>query len=114
MCILYSNRLVSYNIGLILYINGVISSNNALFSYNNGHILYNCRCQDVLIGSIAIEASHLNIIRDAYCITSAGHIMIGVFNIPSGQSCIICCYRCSVHLPNGTVSRSACCDCGIS
>ena len=28
----------------------------------------------VLIGSIAIEASHINIIRGAYCITSAGHI----------------------------------------
>ena len=37
----------------------------------------------VLIGGIAIEASHLNIIRGAYCITSAGHIKISVFNIPS-------------------------------
>ena len=42
--------------------------------------------QDVLIGSIAIEASHLNIIRGAYCITSAGHIIISVFIIPSHNS----------------------------
>ena len=39
--------------------------------------------QGVLIGSIAIEASHLNIIRGAYCITRAGHIITSVFNIPS-------------------------------
>ena len=45
----------------------------------------------VLIGSIAIEASLLNIIRCAYCITSAGHIKISVFNIPSCQFCIIAC-----------------------
>ena len=47
--------------------------------------------QGVLKGSIAIEASHLNILRGAYCITSAGHIKISVFNIPSCQYCIIMC-----------------------
>ena len=49
--------------------------------------------QGVLIGIIAIEASHLNIIRGVYCITSAGHRIISVFNIhvPSGQFCIIAC-----------------------
>ena len=47
--------------------------------------------QGVLIGSIAIEASHLNIIRGAHCITSAGHIIISVFNIPFCQFCIIAC-----------------------
>ena len=45
--------------------------------------------QGVLIGSITIEASHLSIIRDAYCITSAGHKIISVFNIPSGHFCKI-------------------------
>ena len=45
--------------------------------------------QDVLIGSIAIEGGHLNIIRGTYCITSTGHIIISVFNIPTGQFCII-------------------------
>ena len=45
--------------------------------------------QDVLLGSIAIEASHLSFNRDAYCIPSAGHIIISVFNVPSGQFCII-------------------------
>ena len=45
--------------------------------------------QDVLIGSIAIELSHLSIIRDAYCKTSEGHMIISVpsVNIPSGQLC---------------------------
>ena len=47
--------------------------------------------QDVLIGSIAIEASHLSIIRDAYCISSAGRLIISVFNIPSDQLCKIAC-----------------------
>ena len=47
--------------------------------------------QDVLIGSVAIEASHLSLIRDAYCITSAGHIIISVFNIPSAQFRKIAC-----------------------
>ena len=47
--------------------------------------------QDVLIGSIAIEARHLKIIRDAYYITSAGHMIISVFNIPSGQFRKIAC-----------------------
>ena len=47
--------------------------------------------QGVLIGSTAIEASHLNIIRGAYCITSAGHIIINVFNIPLCQFCIKAC-----------------------
>ena len=47
--------------------------------------------QGVLKGSIAVEASHLNIIRGAYCITSAGHIKISVFNIPSCQFCIKAC-----------------------
>ena len=47
--------------------------------------------QGVLIGSIAIEASHLNIIRGAFCITSAGHIIISLFNITSCQFCIIAC-----------------------
>ena len=60
------------------------------------HIIMGSFCmivgvQDVLIGSFAIEASHLSIIRDAYCITSAGHIIISLFNIPSGQFCIIAC-----------------------
>ena len=45
----------------------------------------------IIIGSIAIEASHLNIIRGAYCMTSVGHIMISVFNIQSCQFCIIAC-----------------------
>ena len=45
----------------------------------------------MLIGSIAIEASHLNIIRCAYCITSSGHIIISVSIIPSCQFCIIAC-----------------------
>ena len=47
--------------------------------------------QRVLISSIAIEASHFNIIRGAYCITSAVHIKISVFNIPLCQFCIIEC-----------------------
>ena len=47
--------------------------------------------QGVQIGNIAIEASHLNIIRGANCITSAGHIIISVFNIPLCQFCIIAC-----------------------
>ena len=45
----------------------------------------------MLIGSIAIVASHLNIIIGAYCITSAGHIIISVFNITSCQFCKIAC-----------------------
>ena len=47
--------------------------------------------QGVLIGSTTIEASHLNIVRGAYCITKAGHVIISVFNIPSCQFCIIAC-----------------------
>ena len=47
--------------------------------------------QGVLIGSIAIEANHFNIIRCAYCITSAGHIIISLSIIPSCQFCIIAC-----------------------
>ena len=47
--------------------------------------------QGVLIGSIAIEASHLHMKRGAYCIASAGHIIIRVFNILSCQFCIIAC-----------------------
>ena len=44
-----------------------------------------------IIGSFRIQMGSFHIIMGAFCITSAGDIMISVFNIPSGQFCIIAC-----------------------
>ena len=45
----------------------------------------------IIISSFRTLVGSFHIIMGAFCITSAGHIIISVFNIPSGQFCIIAC-----------------------
>ena len=45
----------------------------------------------IIISSFPTLVGSFHIIMGAFCITSAGHIIISVFNIPSGQFCIIAC-----------------------
>ena len=45
----------------------------------------------IIMSSFRSIVGSFHIIMGAFCITSAGHIIISVFNIPSGQFCILTC-----------------------